>query len=118
MVMEKRLQARKGNVTDQFSEKTHCKNLKRNTSSTMKWIIVFLLISGSGLKLCAQLSTDKKHKIDALIKSYVASKQFNGNVSVGKDGKPVFSKSYGYADFELKVPNKEQTRFRIGSMTK
>jgi CubicO group peptidase (beta-lactamase class C family) len=118
MLMEKRLQARKGNVTDQFSEKTHCKNLKRNTSSTMKWIIVFLLISGSGLKLCAQLSTDKKHKIDALIKSYVATKQFNGNVSVGKDGKPVFSKSYGYADFELKVPNKEQTRFRIGSMTK
>ena len=43
---------------------------------------------------------------------------FMGSVLVAKDGKVVFSKSYGMADLEWNVPNSPTTRFNIASMTK
>jgi D-alanyl-D-alanine carboxypeptidase len=48
----------------------------------------------------------------------VAQDQFAGAVLVAKDGKPVFSQAYGLADREKKIPNKLDTKFRIGSMNK
>jgi len=44
--------------------------------------------------------------------------RFAGSVLVAKDGKAIFSESYGLADRERKLPNTAQTRFRIGSMNK
>lgn len=81
-------------------------------------IIVFLLLSGSCFTLHAQHQNAKAQKIDALIRSYAAIKQFNGNVLVVQKGETVFSKSYGFADFEWKIANDLQTKFRIGSITK
>ncbi|CAN5556699.1 hypothetical protein BH18ACI1_BH18ACI1_20820 [soil metagenome] len=43
---------------------------------------------------------------------------FSGAVLVARDGQPVFSKAYGMANYELDVPNKPQTVYRIGSITK
>jgi len=43
---------------------------------------------------------------------------FSGNVLVAVDGKPIFKKSYGYANIELNVKNNFETKFRIGSVTK
>lgn len=43
---------------------------------------------------------------------------FSGVVLVAKDGKIIFHKAYGMADYELSVPNNLQTKFRIGSNTK
>ncbi|HLW78441.1 MAG TPA: serine hydrolase domain-containing protein, partial [Terriglobia bacterium] len=43
---------------------------------------------------------------------------FAGTVLVAKEGKPVFTGAYGLADRANKVPNKLDTRFRIGSMNK
>lgn len=43
---------------------------------------------------------------------------FSGNVLVAVDGKPIFKKSYGYANIELNVRNSLETKFRIGSVTK
>jgi len=58
----------------------------------------------------------------AATKKYVeqeaASDRFSGTVLVAKDGKPVFSAAYGFADRERKVENTLETRFRIGSMNK
>lgn len=45
-------------------------------------------------------------------------KEFNGSVLVVQKGKTVFQKSYGMADREWTVPNTNQTKFRIGSVTK
>ena len=38
---------------------------------------------------------------------------FSGNVLVAVDGKPIFEKSYGYSNIELKVKNTSETKFRI-----
>jgi len=43
---------------------------------------------------------------------------FSGNVLVAVNNKPIFKKSYGYANIELSVKNTSQSKFRIGSITK
>lgn len=43
---------------------------------------------------------------------------FSGAVLVAKDGKPIFSQAYGFADREHHLKNTLDTRFRMGSMNK
>jgi len=43
---------------------------------------------------------------------------FNGTALVAENGKVIFKKGYGLADFEWKVPNTPDTKFRLGSITK
>jgi D-alanyl-D-alanine carboxypeptidase len=52
------------------------------------------------------------------IAAEVAADRFAGAVLIVKNGKPVFSETYGLADREHKTPNTLKTRFRIGSMNK
>lgn len=47
-----------------------------------------------------------------------AAGQFSGAVMLVHNGKTEFSGAYGLADREKKIPNKLNTRFRIGSMNK
>jgi CubicO group peptidase (beta-lactamase class C family) len=47
-----------------------------------------------------------------------AAGQFAGAVLVARNGKAVFTGAYGLADREKKLPNRLDTRFRIGSMNK
>lgn len=48
----------------------------------------------------------------------VAADRFAGAVLIAKGGVPIFSEAYGLADREKQLPNKLDTRFRIGSMNK
>ncbi|CAM4328766.1 serine hydrolase domain-containing protein [Pseudoalteromonas ostreae] len=57
-------------------------------------------------------------EMDAFIEQFHSFKQFNGNVLVAKQGKIIFEKSYGYANFEWDIKNTAETKFRIGSITK
>lgn len=90
---------------------------KTHTISFFKgfFYVAFLAVTTG---LYGQISKSKTEKIDALINSYTSIKQFNGNVLVVKKGKSVFFKNYGLSDMELQVPNKRETKFRIGSITK
>ncbi|MEO8513470.1 MAG: serine hydrolase [Ignavibacteria bacterium] len=63
-------------------------------------------------------SQDKVQKIDVLTNSYYELGQFNGAVLVAEDGKIIYNKGFGYADFENKIPNNEDTKFRLASVTK
>jgi len=56
--------------------------------------------------------------LQQVVKPYVDAQMFMGNVLVAKNGKVIFSKSYGLADLEWSVPNSPTTRFNIASMTK
>jgi CubicO group peptidase (beta-lactamase class C family) len=53
-----------------------------------------------------------------VVQPYVDAQMFMGSVLVAKNGKVIFSKSYGMADLEWSVPNSSTTRFNIASMTK
>jgi CubicO group peptidase (beta-lactamase class C family) len=92
--------------------------------SKLHFVNTLLLFLGSiafqflPLQMFGQVSKQQAKKIDELIKSYADIKQFNGNALVVKDGKVIFSKSYGLADQEWRIENSRSTKFRIGSITK
>lgn len=60
----------------------------------------------------------KAEKIDALLGQFNAYGQFNGAVLVAENGKVIFKKGYGMANFEWDIPNAPDTKFRLGSITK
>ncbi|HEY3741542.1 MAG TPA: serine hydrolase domain-containing protein [Bryobacteraceae bacterium] len=72
----------------------------------------------AALPLMAQPASDVAAKADAYVESYVKAGKFSGSVLIAKDGKVILSRGYGMADIELDVPNKPETKFRLGSITK
>jgi D-alanyl-D-alanine carboxypeptidase len=48
-------------------------------------------------------------RLQQVVQPYVNAQMFMGSVLVAKDGKVVFSKSYGMADLEWSVPNSPTT---------
>jgi CubicO group peptidase (beta-lactamase class C family) len=56
--------------------------------------------------------------LESFVREEASADRFSGAVLVAKDGEVLFSKAYGFADRERKIPNMVQTRFRIGSMNK
>jgi CubicO group peptidase (beta-lactamase class C family) len=57
-------------------------------------------------------------RMDQVVRSEVANKQFMGSVLVAQRNRVLFSKGYGWANIEWEVPNTPATKFRIGSLTK
>lgn len=57
-------------------------------------------------------------KMDSLFTSWNVSNHPGGSVLVSKDGKTIFSKSYGLANVEYNIPNTNNTLFNIGSISK
>src|SRR5215470_16639271 len=53
-----------------------------------------------------------------LADEFLSKREFNGVALVARDGRVLFEKAYGLANRELVVPNKLETKFRLGSVTK
>jgi len=64
------------------------------------------------------LAQDDVARMEQVVQSYVASKQFMGSALVARDGRVVLSKGYGSANLEWEIPNSPATKFRLGSITK
>jgi CubicO group peptidase (beta-lactamase class C family) len=73
-----------------------------------------MLVSGG---LAAQAAAPPA-RMDQIVQYYVDNEQFSGSVLVARGDQVLFSKSYGSANREWKVPNSPTTKFRIGSITK
>lgn len=54
-------------------------------------------------------------QVDALIEQAVQLDVFSGNVVIAHEGKVVYQRSFGYADWEKKLPLNDSTMFNIGS---
>ena len=72
-----------------------------------------LLLSATTL-----FADDKPAAIETLLERYQEVGTFNGAVLVAENGKVIFKKGFGLADFEWKIPNSTDTKFRLGSITK
>ena len=57
-------------------------------------------------------------RADEYLTAAMRVSRFSGSVLLARDGRPLFSKGYGMANYELGVPNTPQTVFRLGSITK
>lgn len=82
-----------------------------------KTIIVFVITVLFAFTSSLHSQSDAE-KIDDLISHYNEYNLFNGSALVVKNGNVIFKKGYGFANFEWKVPNTSDTKFRIGSITK
>ena len=83
----------------------------------MKSIFLILTCSFISINIKAQ-TPPNKILYQKLNEYFEKTPNFSGNVLVAVNGKPIFRKCYGYADVELNVSNKPETKFRIGSVTK
>jgi CubicO group peptidase (beta-lactamase class C family) len=66
----------------------------------------------------ARLTAQTAPRFDRQVQAYVHNSDFNGSVLVAKDGRVIFQKSYGMANYEWGIPNSEKTKFHIASITK
>lgn len=80
----------------------------------VKFLITAIILLGC-LIVDAQ---SKAQKIDKLLSQYFSYGQFNGVALVADHDKLILKKGWGYANFEWKIPNAPDTKFRIGSVTK
>lgn len=62
--------------------------------------------------------TPNKAKLDSYFNALEANNKFMGTVSVSKEGKTVYTKSIGYLDAEKQIKLNENSKFRIGSISK
>lgn len=65
----------------------------------------------------AQTSFDKA-KLDNYFQNLEANNKFMGSVAVSQNGQIIYSKSIGFADVEKNQKANENTKYRIGSITK
>jgi CubicO group peptidase (beta-lactamase class C family) len=61
---------------------------------------------------------DKAKQIEQLLSKYNEYGQFNGSALVAENGKIIFKKGFGSANFEWNIPNQPDTKFRLGSISK
>ncbi|MFB0566624.1 MAG: serine hydrolase [Candidatus Aminicenantaceae bacterium] len=88
---------------------------ERNSSFFTTSLSILLILFSVQAQGIAQ---DKAVKIDEFMKLWQETGEFNGTVLVAEKGKVIFKKGYGFANLEWNIPNKPDTKFRIGSITK
>ncbi|MBF4493266.1 beta-lactamase family protein [Flavobacterium sp. MR2016-29] len=79
--------------------------------------LLFFLFLFSNCNSFAQKKDDYSAKIDSLIQN-TKNPVFNGVVLISKNGKTLYSKAYGFANFETKKPLKLDSQFEIMSNSK
>ena len=57
-------------------------------------------------------------RMDQIVQSYTANKQFMGTVLVARGDEVLLSKGYGSANLEWGIPNAPSTKFRLASVSK
>lgn len=66
----------------------------------------------------ASLPASLETALDAYLNPAVEKRAFSGVVLVAQQGKPLFRKAYGFADWPKQTPTQPDTRFMIFSVTK
>ncbi len=76
--------------------------------------LILLLV----LALFRTPSCSRSQTIEDDLDSFAKSDNFNGTILIRKDSRIILRKSYGYANFQFKIPNTPETRYKIASITK
>jgi D-alanyl-D-alanine carboxypeptidase len=75
----------------------------------LPWLLALLLPQG----VLAQPATP-----DSFVAAYAKEHNFNGSILIQKNGEVRFARSFGLANRSFKVPNTNQTKYKIASITK
>ena len=79
--------------------------------------ILFTLIIGLAIQKAYPQSFDKS-KLDNYFNALEANNKFMGSVAISQNGQIIYRKQIGYADIENKIKPDENTKYRIGSISK
>lgn len=74
-------------------------------------IILFII-------LISQFTFGQEESLNSFIENYVKENHFNGTILIQKDSKPLYINSFGIADRRFNVPIKNDTRYKVASITK
>jgi CubicO group peptidase (beta-lactamase class C family) len=83
---------------------------------------VGVLLAACLLPVCGLSAAPKADPVAAKMAEYMRARarvsEFEGAVLVARRGVPLFRAAYGIADRDHDIPNRPETRFRLGSITK
>jgi CubicO group peptidase (beta-lactamase class C family) len=91
-------------------------NDNNNRTKMKKTILITALLLTLGQIGFAQ--TLDKTKLDNYFNAFEENNKFMGSVAVSKNGEIIYTKSIGFADVENNVKITENSKFRIGSISK
>lgn len=80
------------------------------------WCALVLLLTMPGAADAQQEGT--VDRIDRLIRPYADTRNFSGTVLASRGDSVVYERSFGMANYELRMPVTSMTRFNIASLTK
>ncbi|ADB36892.1 serine hydrolase domain-containing protein [Spirosoma linguale] len=79
---------------------------------------VFLITFLTSQVLTTANAQTPGQKLDRFVAKLIQNQKFSGTILVAEQGKTVYQKSAGYADFSTKVPNTQDIAFPIASLSK
>jgi CubicO group peptidase (beta-lactamase class C family) len=79
---------------------------------------IFALLLAATAFAQTTVDADIAARADAYMSALAKQQRFNGAILMAKDGRVLFKKGYGMANFEWDIPNAPSTKFRLGSITK
>jgi CubicO group peptidase (beta-lactamase class C family) len=83
----------------------------------MKRFFLLTIILGLFIQVGFSQSLDKE-KLDKYFTELENSNKFMGSVAISENGRIIYTKSIGYSDIETKTRSNENTKYRIGSISK
>ena len=110
-------------VDRQLYKNLHNNNYKQIEVSNMKVknITLILSILFSAILIAqneAAANFSSLEEINQYLLERTEKNEFSGVVLIAKDGEPIFKNAYGYASKRFDVPNRIDTKFNIGSLSK
>lgn len=82
----------------------------------LKIVVVGVITLVTSINFC--FGQTKNEQLDKLINLYQEYGKFNGSVLIADQGKVIYKKGFGMANMEWDIPNKSNTKHRLGSITK
>lgn len=79
---------------------------------------ISLIFLFGGFALAQKTENSKIENIDRILGKLFADETFNGNVLIGENGRIIYEKSFGWSNYENKIPLTQATIFPIGSVSK
>lgn len=89
--------------------------LKRRNIMNGKTFIILTI--GLLSQICFAQGFDR-NKLDNYFDTLEANKRFMGSVAVSQNGKVIYTRSVGFSDFENNIKANENSKYRIGSISK
>lgn len=97
------------------------------TTKIVSWLIILIggllliaaaLFTSFGSTGHGELKGTIPQKLSAFMDDKALNSDFNGTVLVARNGRVIFQKGYGYANYDEGITNQVDTEYRIASLTK